>query len=265
MPPSVPSVGSKVVQSKGDSDAPCPDVDCSVDSETRENADIGDSPGSTSASSSVSMSNGVPYARDDVLAHSYPVPVVVRNTFIDLSVPRSPSFDHFIQDRKTVSCPGSGLEPGARPDAPVEAPQITGPSWPATMSGAELENVVGAMTRAPAPPIATVPQAAPLLVVPAAMLVVPPWSRGDEAEPPAPEDPAVPGSPVEGTPSAGSALHGTGRCKPCAFVHTKGCESGASCVFCHLCDKGEKKRRQQAKRELRLAGRSQSSHNAWGW
>lgn len=58
-------------------------------------------------------------------------------------------------------------------------------------------------------------------------------------------------------PSAGSALHDAGRCKPCAFVHSRGCGSGVDCEFCHLCEPGEKKRRkkerQAVKRETRVA------------
>jgi hypothetical protein len=49
-------------------------------------------------------------------------------------------------------------------------------------------------------------------------------------------------------PSAGSALHSSGECKPCAFLYTRGCENGPSCNFCHLCEPGEKKRRQKEKR-----------------
>ncbi|OLQ14196.1 hypothetical protein AK812_SmicGene1688 [Symbiodinium microadriaticum] len=37
-------------------------------------------------------------------------------------------------------------------------------------------------------------------------------------------------------------------CRPCAFLYAKGCQNGAMCLFCHLCDKGEKKRRQKAKK-----------------
>jgi len=47
----------------------------------------------------------------------------------------------------------------------------------------------------------------------------------------------------------GSAEHFIGTCKPCAFFYTKGCASGAQCVFCHLCPAGEKKRRQKDKRQ----------------
>jgi len=51
-------------------------------------------------------------------------------------------------------------------------------------------------------------------------------------------------------PSAGSEGHHRGLCKPCAFVHTKGCENGKLCEFCHLCDAGARKRRQK-ERSLR--------------
>lgn len=50
-------------------------------------------------------------------------------------------------------------------------------------------------------------------------------------------------------PSLGSAGHQFGQCKPCAFVHTKGCMSGRACQFCHLCDRDEKKRRQRERHE----------------
>jgi hypothetical protein len=52
-------------------------------------------------------------------------------------------------------------------------------------------------------------------------------------------------------PTKGSLQHGTGRCKPCAFVYTKGCDNGWECPFCHLCDLGEKKKRRKDKLENR--------------
>ncbi|CAE7899557.1 FACE1 [Symbiodinium necroappetens] len=64
---------------------------------------------------------------------------------------------------------------------------------------------------------------------------------------PAPVGPA-PGS-FE-LPSIGSQGHSVGQCKPCAFLHTKGCDNGAVCKFCHLCEPGEKKRRQKEKRQM---------------
>jgi len=50
--------------------------------------------------------------------------------------------------------------------------------------------------------------------------------------------------------SAGSRFHDSGRCKPCAFFHTKGCESAASCLFCHRCPAHEKQRRKRLRRQL---------------
>lgn len=52
-------------------------------------------------------------------------------------------------------------------------------------------------------------------------------------------------------PTVGSALHRFGTCKPCAFLFTKGCVNAAQCPFCHLCDAGEKKRRQKEKKDQR--------------
>jgi hypothetical protein len=52
-------------------------------------------------------------------------------------------------------------------------------------------------------------------------------------------------------PTVGSAAHRFGNCKPCAFVHTKGCENGVDCPYCHICRPGEKKRRQRDKLERR--------------
>jgi len=57
--------------------------------------------------------------------------------------------------------------------------------------------------------------------------------------------PQLPSGPL---PSPGSAGHGTGECKPCAFLHTKGCANAETCQFCHLCDPEEKKRRKREKR-----------------
>jgi len=48
-------------------------------------------------------------------------------------------------------------------------------------------------------------------------------------------------------PSMGSAAHGEGLCKPCAFSFSnEGWASSADCIFCHLCLPGEKKRRKKA-------------------
>jgi len=65
--------------------------------------------------------------------------------------------------------------------------------------------------------------------------------------PPVPEPPAPLGS--ARCPSVGSAKHFCGGCKPCAFFHSKGCESGINCEFCHACGPNEKKKRQRDKYE----------------
>lgn len=50
--------------------------------------------------------------------------------------------------------------------------------------------------------------------------------------------------------SIGSVGHEAGTCRPCAFLYTKGCENGAACEFCHLCERDEKKNRRKAKLEV---------------
>ncbi|CAE6912679.1 unnamed protein product [Symbiodinium sp. CCMP2592] len=58
--------------------------------------------------------------------------------------------------------------------------------------------------------------------------------------------PCQSGPPVLGSealPSIGSGAHATGECRPCAFFHKNRCVTGRTCLFCHLCDAGERKRR----------------------
>lgn len=52
-------------------------------------------------------------------------------------------------------------------------------------------------------------------------------------------------------------MHRHGQCKPCNYFWYKedGCRQGANCTFCHLCPKGEIKKRKKDKiRQLRTAG-----------
>lgn len=67
---------------------------------------------------------------------------------------------------------------------------------------------------------------------------------------PAERQPVVTQMPMQ---TLGSTGHLQGTCKPCAFVHTRGCENGAACPFCHLCDAGEKQRRRKEKRAYHAA------------
>lgn len=55
----------------------------------------------------------------------------------------------------------------------------------------------------------------------------------------------------EALPSLGSAAHRAGQCKPCAFFDTSGCENGAACRFCHLCDAETRRQRRKDKKESR--------------
>mmetsp|Transcript_91920 Transcript_91920/g.259665 ORF Transcript_91920/g.259665 Transcript_91920/m.259665 type:complete len:309 (-) Transcript_91920:74-1000(-) len=50
--------------------------------------------------------------------------------------------------------------------------------------------------------------------------------------------------------SIGSRHHDAGRCKPCVFFHTKGCQNGTQCPFCHRCPPFEKQRRKRVCRQL---------------
>merc|ERR1712232_146690 len=70
----------------------------------------------------------------------------------------------------------------------------------------------------------------------------------------------LPGSPE--MPTVGSAQHHLGECKPCAFFwKPAGCSNGVDCVYCHLCDAQEKKRRQKEKKAL-IKAQTQGSATA---
>lgn len=74
------------------------------------------------------------------------------------------------------------------------------------------------------------------------------------AVPPPPFGPALGSTEL---PSVGSAEHIIGMCRPCAFYHTKGCEQGLSCRFCHFCGPEERKLRKRHKSEFRQVLRCQ--------
>lgn len=195
--------------------------------------------------------------------YDYPVPLFVRNTFIDTPVPRPISLDEFLEDRRIHSCPvasppGFGSEVAGLPTACGQRPAGNSLMDSAIAAAASASAAVAAATRCwmaasmqgqvhcqtmPASPPSTNlsvgPQAPPVLRL-AEML----------------EEPEL-GSPE--LPTVGSAGHFTGSCKPCAFYHhAKGCSNGTDCPFCHLCPAGEKKRRQKEKgaiqREMQRMG-----------
>jgi len=66
---------------------------------------------------------------------------------------------------------------------------------------------------------------------------------------------AVPQLPMPALPSLGSALHFTGKCKPCAwFWKAQGCHNGQACAHCHLCPQGELQSRMKIKRAAMRLG-----------
>lgn len=83
---------------------------------------------------------------------------------------------------------------------------------------------------------------------------------------PPPPPPLPPRGPAPGSaelPSVGSAGHARGSCKPCAFMHTKGCTSGPACKFCHLCNAEEQRMRRKVKvQQQREAHRAREEKRA---
>jgi hypothetical protein len=56
-------------------------------------------------------------------------------------------------------------------------------------------------------------------------------------------------------PSVGSALHGSGTCRPCAWFHKPGgCLNAQACAHCHLCPEGELKNRKRVKENAMRVG-----------
>merc|ERR1712060_100053 len=54
-------------------------------------------------------------------------------------------------------------------------------------------------------------------------------------------------------PSVGSALHGTGMCKPCCwFWKPEGCKHKKECLHCHLCSKVEASQRKINRKAMRM-------------
>jgi hypothetical protein len=60
--------------------------------------------------------------------------------------------------------------------------------------------------------------------------------------------------------SRGSAMHGSGGCKPCAWYwKSVGCSKGQDCIYCHLCLEGELKMRRKAKMAALRSGQTAST------
>jgi len=144
----------------------------------------------------------------------YPAGLIVRNTFLDFQIQRPESLDGFLDERHIRSAPGSRLE------------DVCGTYCQAPQSS-EASHATAAMQHhnlAPGTGRTNMLQLAELISEP---------QLGSDT-----------------LPTMGSRLHGSGGCKPCAFIWKEpGCENGINCPFCHLCDSGEKKRRAKEKKE----------------
>jgi hypothetical protein len=200
--------------------------------------------------------------------YDYPAPIFVRNTFLDTPIVRPVSLDEFIQERRIQSCP---IEQVVFPDDEAQEAvyaQRSNFRRAATMGATLLTEVsndaavvaaravssfsswlnpvdsVALTTASSIPELQNdqhdcygMPGQGPSQVICLASALQQPELGSSEL------------------PTVGSAGHRWGACKPCAFLHRRGCENGVDCAFCHLCDSGEKKRRQKEKiatlREMR--------------
>jgi len=191
-------------------------------------------------------------------------PMRVRNTFLDISAEQG-SFVEFLPTRQAQSCPTSrihsavGSAIGSSVASKIEHED----------EHFEMSDGLNQATQDTA--AADIPASAPVLSTSPVKMAPPPGIFFHEPElPPPPSHPpsigmpflmesATPPPPLQAPfeaelqlgsaalPSVGSMGHRLGNCKPCAFLFTKGCQSGVQCVYCHLCLPGEKKRRQKLK------------------
>jgi len=207
--------------------------------------EIGAESRSTSAGSRESGRNNLPVPGNATCPRSlelpdyeYPVPFVIRNTFIETKVGRPESLDEFYEERRIHSCPAAefesqGLGSKALEPDPLRRALTTGAHALMTkVSGcvagfwadAEQSNATGfeghINSHGQMPRVLMLSEALP-----------------------------QPDLTYE-CPTVGSAGHYNGTCKPCAFLYTKGCQNGMQCEFCHLCPPTEKRRRQKEKQAM---------------
>jgi len=237
---------------------------------------------------------------------------VIKNTFIDTLVPRSPSLAAFYRKRVARSCPPKRAE-CLLSDVSQEVcdstngallPSPCGTSTPCSLQTPEAQGqprrpLLGQESMCAVPQVCSAIVAASPIVMtsytsptlgdavpvqqPGATAMFSGLAHGSRiagaALPPpllpclatrpvfvaataggaSPPPPPPPSGPAPGSlelPSIGSLGHSTGACRPCAFLHTKGCSTGPACKFCHLCEPGERKRRSGEKREMRQQGKA---------
>lgn len=73
------------------------------------------------------------------------------------------------------------------------------------------------------------------------------------------------GEPETTTAETGTAAHARGECRPCSYFWYKvdGCRNGHECAFCHLCEKGENKKRKRDRiRALKASGQFKEAHHS---
>jgi len=185
----------------------------------------------------------------------YPPELCIRNTFIDGRCPRMPSLDGFIKERRVRSCPSSGVDNEVC-EAAIEADVVT-TVGSSTLCVDLVDLAVSVERRGSSKSVTTGTGAASTS---SRSSNDPSWDEADlDADGPGPLQSSAPtilslGSllaeetPQEELRNKGSMTHGQW-CKPCAFFHTRGCESGADCEFCHICEPGAKKMRKKEKHQ----------------
>jgi len=209
--------------------------------------------------------------------YDYPTPLIVRNTFIDTPLDFAHDLDGHFHERRVQSCP---VENPPVDDDYVDFPEIqprrllrAATAGAAAFAAAATQTASavkgwwhGAIPQSgaqaadsddeePACQAIATPEGSPVYAShgPPVLLLADAIAEPTQA-------PQL-GSPE--MPTIGSTGHWTGDCKPCAFFYKRGCTNGTQCVFCHLCDSGEKKRRQKAKvqqlKEMRRQGVSVES------
>jgi len=200
----------------------------------------------------------------DGLTARYPVPVIVRRTFLEVeqAALRPPSLERFFQERRSSSCPtprsphadsyGTTDEIPGSPRRVISSPAPGPGNSPSNWSfHCDALDRPGTLSAASTVAPASNEGDRDVEAVPVLSSVIAAWAR---PIPTAPNMGTLVGvSPLLGSPelpTVGSANHHIRRCKPCAFLH-KGCQSGVSCKFCHLCELGEKKRRKKEKVAMR--------------
>lgn len=232
----------------------------------------------------------LPYSHNAGMDFQYPAPLFVHNTFLEVRPDRSTSLtEGFYEPREVTSCPSSSIAPfegnaGEPARVMPRGPKLYCPGEVLTRTALlDSELALGSASVSSVPPgLADLKQSADCMspwlrtnqeptsqcsTVDSATSAqeayeTPPrifsLSMSNDEMSSASLTPAVEyeGLPPDSDlglptlPTVGSKAHYFNQCKPCAFNYTDGCENGVGCVFCHLCQPGEKKRRKKEKQTV---------------